>query len=335
MLASGEMTIAALAILLLTACTSGTAAQPTISPSPTQAPSNPSPSPSPSPQPLQRVEASLPAPVEETAAAAANGNLYVMGGFNPAGASLDSVYVYDGASWRPGPRLPLPLDHPSATSFEGDVYIAGGHSNGQDSARMFRLEGGRWNELASMHFARGGHALVAVSGELYAIGGSTARGNVVAIEAYDPSANAWTTVGSLPQPRNHVMGFVLGVAACVAGGRSPTTARIDCFDTPQQLMFHPLSLPAATSAGGAATFPDGDVIVAGGEDASETRIVDQFVLFGPGGPWVSAGSMMSPRHGFQLAVYGGRAWACGGGSAPGLHPVATCTSLGDPAASNG
>jgi len=37
--------------------------------------------------------------------------------------------------------------------------------------------------------------------------------------------------------------------------------------------------------------------------------------------------MLVPRHGFQLALFEGRAWACGGGSSAGLHPVATCTSV--------
>jgi hypothetical protein len=37
--------------------------------------------------------------------------------------------------------------------------------------------------------------------------------------------------------------------------------------------------------------------------------------------------MLVPRHGFELALFDGRAWACGGATLPGLHPVATCTSL--------
>src|SRR5213080_4319250 len=54
--------------------------------------------------PVQRMEASLPTPVEETGAASAGGKLYVIGGFNSAGASLDSVYVFDGSTWAAGPR---------------------------------------------------------------------------------------------------------------------------------------------------------------------------------------------------------------------------------------
>ena len=284
----------------------------------------------PIPQPAQRQEPSLPVPIEEAGAATAGGNLYVIGGFNVAGASLDSVYVFDGSTWRAGPRLPLPVDHPSAATLDGQVYLAGGHSNGRDSARVFRLDGDHWTELAALHFARGGHALIAAQGKLFAIGGNTSRGNVAQAEAYDPATNAWTVLPSLPDPRNHVMGFVAGGEACVAGGRSPTTARVDCFDIVSGAWVRLPDLPQPSSGGGGVTFPGGDVVVMGGQDASETRIVDQLTRHSPSGAWSSAERMLFPRHGFELAIFAGRAWACGGGSAPGLHPVATCTSIAGP-----
>ena len=317
-------------LLLLAACSSGGPPQP--SPSRTPSLASPSSSPSASSQPLQRTEPSLPAPVEETAVAAAGGKLYVMGGFNAAGVSLSTVYVFDGTRWSAGPRLPLPVDHAAAATLDDHVYLAGGHSNGADSARLFRLDANHWTALASLHFARGGHALIATGGKLYAIGGNRAAGNVGPVESYDPARNAWTVVGTLPQPRNHLMGFVEGDAACVAGGRSPTTNRVDCFDPASRRWSRIVGLPVAASGGGAIAFPDGDHIVIGGEDASETRIVSQFV-YSTAQAWTMAPSMLSPRHGFELALFQGRAWACGGGSAPGLHPVATCTSLGDPSTS--
>ena len=270
----------------------------------------------------------MPVAIEETAAAAAGGRLYIMGGFNAAGASLNTVYVFDGSAWSLGPRLPVGLDHPSAATLDDRVYIAGGHSNGLDSARVFRLDAGRWTELAPMHFARGGHALVAAAGRLYAIGGNTSRGNVSAAEAYDSPTNSWTLLPALPQPRNHVAGFVVDGLVCVAGGRSPTTARIDCLDTARRAWTRLADLPRASSGGGAVAIGE-TVIAAGGEDASETRIIDQLVFFAAATGWSANHRMLSPRHGFELALFEGRAWACGGGSAPGLHPVATCTSLGD------
>jgi len=316
-------------VMVAAACGSNQpAARTTPSPSPPP-PAISSPSPPPSPPPPQRQEPALPAPVEETGAAAAGGSLYVMGGFNAAGASLDSVYVFDGSAWSAGPRLPLAVDHPSAATLDDRVYLSGGHSNGRDSARVFRLDSDHWTELAAMNFARGGHALVAAAGKLYAIGGNNSRGNVGPAEAYDPANNAWTVLPSLPVARNHVSGFWAGGAACVAGGRSPTTARVDCFDPAAGAWSRLPDLPQPASGAGATTFASGDVVMTGGQDASETRIVDQLAFYPPGGSWISPDKMLSPRHGFELAVFEGRAWACGGGSAPGLHPVATCTSLGD------
>ena len=279
------------------------------------------------------MEPSLPAAVEEAAAAAAGGKLYVMGGFDAAGRSLSSVYVFDGIAWTTGPQLPLPVDHPSAATLDDHVYIAGGHSNGRDSARAFRLDGERWTEVAPLHFARGGHALVSAAGRLYAVGGNTAAGNVGPTESYDPSTNGWSILDPLPGPRNHVSGFGVDDVACVAGGRTPNTARVDCLLLVTGAWSRVIpDIPLPTSGGGALAFPNGDLIVAGGEDAVESRIVDQFA-YRTSGAWISAGTMLSPRHGFQLALFGDRAWACGGGTAPGLHPVTTCTSLGDPAAS--
>lgn len=272
------------------------------------------------------MEPSLPTPIEEAAAASAGGKLYVMGGFNASGASLDTIYVFDGTAWQSGPRLPLPLDHPSAAALDGSVYIAGGHSNGRDSARAFRLDGDHWSELAAMHFARGGHALVAVQGKLYAIGGNSAARNIPAAEAYDPASNAWTVISSLPVPRNHVSGFVTGDSACVAGGRSPTTARVDCLNPSNGTWSRLPDLPQPTSGAGAVTFAGGDVVMTGGQNANETAIVDQLTRYADS-QWTLPAAMMVPRHGFELAVFNGRAWACGGGTAPGLHPVATCTSI--------
>ena len=274
------------------------------------------------------MEVALPAAVEETAAAAAGGKLYVLGGFDAAGHSLDSVYVLNGSAWASGPRLPLAVDHSSAASFDDKLFIAGGHSNGADSARLFRLDGDAWTELAPMHVARGGHALVAFGGRLWAIGGNSAfAGNIAEVEVYDPAANAWTVTTSLPMPRNHVSGFSNGNAVCVAGGRSPATARVDCFNPATAAWARLPDLPTATSGAGSAQLPDGRIVVMGGQNAGETAMVDRLTHYSDPGGWTTGETMLAVRHGFQLAVFGDRAWACGGAIAPGLHPVATCTSV--------
>ena len=276
------------------------------------------------------MELSLPAPVEETGAAVAAGKLYVMGGFDAAGRSLSTVYVFDGTAWQAGPGLPLAVDHPSAASLDGSVYLSGGHNFGRASARLARFDGASWTELAAMRYARGGHALLAAQGRLYAIGGNNAGGNVAPAEVYDPGTNAWSTLPSLPVPRNHVSGFVMGSNVCVAGGRAPTTARVDCFDTAQGAWHQIADLPRPTSGAGATAFLGGGIVMMGGQNAQETAIVDQLTRYSASSGWSTGDAMMVPRHGFELAVFQDRAWACGGGTAPGLRPVATCTSVANP-----
>ena len=316
------------AMLVLVACSGQRGA----SPSPSSGSPSPSASPlaasSPSaPPPAQRIETSLPVPLEESAAASAGGNLYVIGGFDAAGNSLRTVWVFDGSSWSAGPRLPLGLDHTSAATLNDHVYVAGGHSSGRDSPRLFRLDGSSWTELAPMRHPRGGHTLLAAQGRLYVIGGNTAVANVAPAEVFDPKTGAWTDLPSLPSPRNHVAGFVFGNSVCAAGGRSPATARVDCFDLPTSSWVTFPNLPQPTSGAGATALEDGRAVILGGQDAQETRINDQFAELPDPAAWSALGTMLIPRHGFELALFDGRAWACGGGSLPGLHPVATCTSV--------
>jgi non-specific serine/threonine protein kinase len=253
-----------------------------------------------------------------------------LGGFDASGRSLATVYVFDGTAWQAGPGLPLPVDHPSAATLDGSIYLSGGHSSGRASARLVRLDGASWTELASLHYARGGHALVAAQGRLYAIGGNDSSGNVAPTEVYDPAANAWTTLPALPTPRNHVSGFAIGSSVCVAGGRPPTTARVDCLDTGRGAWIRLPDLPRPTSGGGATAFPGGGVVMLGGQNAQETAIVDQLTRYSASSGWSTGDAMLVPRHGFELTVFQDRAWACGGGTSPGLYPVATCTSIANP-----
>lgn len=317
------------ACLALAACSdvaapepTATAVPPLTSPKPVAAPQR-SFSPLASVGPLdQRDEPSLPQPREESAAAVTGGKLYLMAGFDKDGHDAATVYVFDGRSWQTGPALPAALDHPSAASLGTDVYLAGGFSNGPAVASLYRLAAGKWQALAPLSHARGGLALVGLGGKLYALGGID-KAEVAPAEVYDPATNHWTDLPlPLQAPRDHVAGFVYRGQACIAGGRSPNTTRVDCFSPVTNVWQRPPDLPLPTSGAGAETVQGGP-IVAGGEGE---RIIDQLAVFRNDG-W-DLEKMRQPRHGFQLAVLNGRAYACGGGTAPGLNASASCTSIG-------
>jgi non-specific serine/threonine protein kinase len=265
----------------------------------------------------------MPEPRQEVASASVDGRLYVLGGFDSGRRSTSSVFIYDG-TWRNGPELPVALDHPAAAVLDGRLYLAGGYAAGPASRRVFRLEGDRWTELAAMRYPRGALALAAAAGLLVALGGSNGAQNLSPVEAYDPAANAWRDIGTLPVPRNHITGFSLEGQACAAGGRFPNSPRIDCLDPRSGAWKRLPDLPTPTSGAGAGELA-GTVIVAGGEDAEESRLVTELHRLSAGG-WTSE-PMLVARHGVSLAQHQGRLWACGGADQPGYHAVTACTSI--------
>src|SRR5207244_12707400 len=90
-----------------------------------------------------------------------------------------------------------------------------------------RLGADSWSAVAPRHDACGGHGLVSAVGRVYGVGGNTASGNVGPTESYNPATSGWNVLADLPSPRNHLAGFSVDDVACVAGGRSPNTTRVE------------------------------------------------------------------------------------------------------------
>ncbi len=277
--------------------------------------------------PVQRNERALPLAIQEAAATTAGNRLWVAGGYDTARNSSAAVFVFNGSTWTRGPSLPIAVNHPGAATINDNVYVAGGFTPAGATSRVFELASGAtaWREVASMRRRRGALALVAAGNHLYAIGGRDGDTQLGIAETYEPRTNSWSDIASMPNPRNHVAGYLSGGLACVAGGREPaTSAAIDCFDPASARWRRQGELPVATSGAAAATI-DGVTLVAGGEPSAETRLVDVVQRF-TAKAWTSE-LMLAPRHGTAFAVYRGLLWMCGGATAPGFHAVRTCTSV--------
>ncbi len=270
----------------------------------------------------QRQEPPLPQPREELAAAALDGTLFVIAGFDATGRDTNTVFIYNG-SWSIGPPLPEALDHPAAAVVLGQLYVAGGFSAGRARATVYRLVQDHWVQVAPFHHPRAAFALIPLGDRLYALGGRNSGMASVAIpEVYDPALGTWSDLPALPGPRHHVAGFAYQDMACVAGGKFPYTARVDCLD-PTSRTWHRLpDLPQATSGAGVMPFADHPVVVGGEGDAIVPWL---FSLIGT--TWQRQ-DMLLPRHGMEVAVLNDRAWVCGGGASAGLHPSSVCTSIG-------
>src|SRR5699024_7408110 len=71
-------------------------------------------------------------PVQETAAVALDGKIYVLGGFNAGIAIVADVRVFDVTSctWSAGPPLPRPVHHANAAVVDGTIYVLGAMAEG-------------------------------------------------------------------------------------------------------------------------------------------------------------------------------------------------------------
>jgi non-specific serine/threonine protein kinase len=270
----------------------------------------------------QRQELPLPQPREELASAALDGTLYVIGGFDTRGRDTNTVFAYNG-SWSLGPPLPEALDHPAAAVLLGQLYVAGGFSAGRARGTVYRFAKDHWDPVASIHRPRAAFALIPLGGRLYAVGGrDTGMGSVPIPEVFDPAAGTWSDLPALPAARHHVAGFAYQDMACVAGGKFPYTARVDCLDPMSQTWHRLPDLPQATSGAGAVML-GGHLVVVGGEGNAVVPWLFSLI----GATWQQQ-EMLLPRHGIEVAILADRAWVCGGGTVAGLHPTSLCTSIG-------
>lgn len=174
----------------------------------------------------------LPRVAFASAAALLAGRLHLIGGWNysnSASASLASHSVFDPASqsWSSAAALATARNAAGAAALDGRIYVVGGRAPGIRSSDQQSLASvevysettDQWAMAAPLPTARGGLAVVALGGRIYALGGESTPGVVSdAIERYDPVTGTWTALQAMPY-RSHGLGAVaVGDALYVMGG---------------------------------------------------------------------------------------------------------------------
>ncbi len=163
-------------------------------------------------------------------------------GASAVGVMGDTIWVIGGSafgsvatafSWRPSdqvstplPDLPLPLDHLGGEVVDGVFYVLGGRSFGVTAvqAGVWALRPGdtSWSARAEVPTARGGVATGVLDGKIYVIGGEgnpdVESGIFPDVERYDPVADTWESLESMPTPRHGTQGAVVGNTLIVPGG---------------------------------------------------------------------------------------------------------------------
>lgn len=278
----------------------------------------------------------LPTKRTEVTAAALDGKIYVVGGFEKPSlgnilsfAITPSVEMYDPATdrWTSKAPLPVGLHHVGIGVSGGRLYVIGGYSKSALSvwnpvATVYNYDPAMdsWTERAPMPTARGALSVTEHEGKLYAIGGYDRKMNNAQVEVYDPVRNVWTTGTPLPTPRDHlasatVAGKLYAIGGRIDGDYSRNLAVTERYDPTSDRWTRVADLQTARS-GITAAVVEGKIYVFGGEGSvgtfSENEAYDAM-----SDVWQRMAPMPTARHGLGSAVIQGRIYLISGGPTPG------------------
>jgi len=282
---------------------------------------------------------------EELYGVAANGKLYVIGGWGD-GKARGANYEYDPATdrWTKKQPMPRPAHHAALAAVNGKIYAFGGFVAPSNTAVPlgaawepvadaweFNPATDSWRPLAPLPGKLGSAIAAEVAGKVYVIGGATtmegsrdpfftAFGPARVLgtnQVYDPATNTWESRNPMSVPRNHAFSGVVNGKIYVIGGRTGHGFILSATNTDVVEEYDPASntwsipkerMPTARSGGTSGT--DGRRIYVAGGEVTTTELVGAFRAVEAYDPatnsWTTLPSMPMPRHGVAGGVIGSR-----------------------------
>jgi N-acetylneuraminic acid mutarotase len=276
--------------------------------------------------------ASLPTAIQETAVVELDGLIYVIGGIDGAGATLNQVNVYDvaGNSWSTVAALPTPVHHANAAVVGGKIYVVGslfGNFGSNGAVWEFDPTLNSWAELGTMPAGteRGASAVGVIDDVIYIAGGMRQLGSVDDFSSFTPADQSWdTTLPPTPQPLNHLAGQSVDGVFYLVGGREVgidgVVGRVDAYDPGVKSWSGRAAMP--TGRGGMASgVVNGSIVVVGGEGnpAEGSGVYPQVESYDPTtDSWTQLAPMKTPRHGMGAVGYQGALYVPGGATVQGF-----------------
>jgi N-acetylneuraminic acid mutarotase len=289
--------------------------------------------------------APFPEPDEELYGVAANGKLYVFGGWE-GGKARGVAYEYNPATtkWTKKTSMPRPAHHAALAAANGKIYVMGGFVPPKDApvpvggawepidnAWEYDPAADSWKALAPLPGKRGSAIAAEVGGKIYVIGGATTvdgskdpfftflgPAQVLGTnDMYDPATNKWESREPMSVPRNHAFSGVVNGKIYVIGGRTGHGFIMAATNTNVVEEYNPVSntwsapkerMPTARSGGASGT--DGRMIYVAGGEVTTKELVAAFRAVDAYDPvtnsWIALPPMPMPRHGIAGAVIGNR-----------------------------
>lgn len=167
-----------------------------------------------------------------SAAAVLDGRLHLIGGWNynnAASDSLDSHDIYDPkkGTWTAAAPLATKRNAAAAAVLDGHIVVIGGRAPGiraNDQTSLASCEiydpvADSWSEGPALPQARASLAAVTLGGSVYALGGESTPGGVLAsMTRLDSLNGSWTTLPDMPLAAHGLAAVVVRHAIIVMGG---------------------------------------------------------------------------------------------------------------------
>jgi N-acetylneuraminic acid mutarotase len=269
-------------------------------------------------------EIRLPAPIQEVAVTALDGQVYVVGG-SLSGVVSNAVRSYDPVTriWTSRQAYPgVGRDHAAIAAVGGYLYLIGGISDWPQpsvtTVNRYAPAANSWTTVAPLPTARGAMGVAVLNGKVYAAGGLTSATSVSDFTVYDPATNAWTVLPDMPTPRDHLTGAAINGKFYAIGGRvhgqlcSPLNV-VEVYDPATNTWATAAPLLTAR-AGHAVGSVNGHIQVFGGEgSAGLCGTIKSAEDYDPAtDTWTELPDMLTPRHGIGGATIGTSVYLPGG-----------------------
>jgi len=240
---------------------------------------------------IWRQAAPMPLPIHHAGVAAANGRIYVTGGYDDMGKMVRA---------------------------EPD----------NSRAWVYDPQTDTWSSIADLPAPRAGHAMVTVGDKLYLVGGTGS--GAAEVWTYDPATDIWNTHSApMSTLREHVPAIVVDGHIYVIGGRwnDVSTPAVEVYDPTSDTWERKADLPTPRSALSLALL-DGRIHAVGGEDLATGCTYGRHEAYDPQtDTWTTLADQPVPRHAMVSAVVDGRWYLIGGSTGAGAQTEPSLTGV--------
>jgi hypothetical protein len=270
---------------------------------------------------VHKLAATLPVPLQDSAAVSLEGQrIVVLGGLEAGEASTPAITVLDGVRVLSHAQLPEPQHDAQAALIVGKVYVfGGGQVSSYEHIIRFDPATASVEQVASLPQPASDVAVAVIGETAYVVGGYNGQQALDTILAWRPGGSA-EVVGHLPSGLRYAAVAASRGRLVIAGGTpgEGASSRILRFDPATRQLAQIGRLPAEITH--ASAFALGRyVYVVGGRGAAQGSQRAGIIAIDPAsGRTVTVGSLPQGLSDAAVVAIGGRAWVAGGSSAGGI-----------------